>query len=99
VKFLNPGVLEATKCFLDLPRGGESDLLFRRIRREKVSFSGMLKTFGKRIPLGTEAPSVNRSLKKFHRVVVNVFKNTEIVEALNKVDTHSVKMARDVYAG
>ena len=99
VKYLSPSTCEALRHYLELPiRDGEPRLLFAPVRGAAVTISGMLRCFGLRYLPQTQPPGVNLLRKRFTMAVLNLFKNSKVLSALEEVDKHSAETALRNYA-
>jgi len=90
VKHVSAGTKEAIRHYLELPTNRpEPRLLFRAVRAEKVSFSTLLRTYGKRFLRGTQPPGVNLVRKSFTKAVLQLCSGHPALSALGTVDKHS----------
>lgn len=99
VKQLFPGVAEAMKWFLKLPRDPDNPKFFQPVQSTSrgVSMQGLLDTFGRRYLPGWQPPAVNLIRKQLNLCIAMYSNMDDMLNMLVVVDKHSKNTIKSSY--
>lgn len=100
-KWIAPGVQEALRCYMSLPRLPGTDQLIAHARGG-TSGAGINKHLfnfaAKHLPKGVVKPTVNLLRKYFHTVLMDMTQTEDkLLEVMKIIDAHSAQVARKHY--